>query len=50
MSDREKANLLPVEIPNNETIAAIKEIEEGGGHLFTGPTEELFAELAEDWQ
>lgn len=36
------------EIPNNETIEAFKEIEEGGGHLFSGSTEDLFAELAED--
>ena len=36
------------EIPNNETIEAFKEIEEGGGHLFSGSTEDLLAELAED--
>ena len=36
------------EISNNETIAAFKEIEEGGGYLFSGSTEDLFAKLAED--
>ena len=37
-----------VEIPNEETVAAFKEIEEGGGHLFSGSAKDLFAELAED--
>ena len=36
------------ETPNKETIAAFKEIEEGGGHLFSGSTEDLFIELSED--
>lgn len=35
------------EIPNAETIAAIEELE-NGGTLFTGSTEELFAELMEE--
>ncbi len=39
---------VPDEIPNAETIAAIEELENGGGTLFTGSTEELFAELMED--
>lgn len=30
------------EIPNAETIAAIKELDNGGGEHFTGSTEELF--------
>lgn len=36
------------ETPNKETIAAFKEIEEGGGYLFSGSTEDLFTELAGD--
>ncbi len=39
---------LPDETPNQETIEAIQELENGGGHLFTGTTEQLFAELMED--
>ena len=36
------------EIPNTETISSMKELEIGGGTLFTGSTEALFAELAEE--
>lgn len=36
------------EVPNAETIASIKELESGGGTLFTGNTEALFAELMEE--
>lgn len=39
---------IPEEIPNAETIAAIKELENNGGTLFTGSTEALFAELMEE--
>lgn len=39
---------VPDEIPNAETIAAIEELENGGGTLFTGSTEDLFAELMEE--
>ena len=39
---------LPDETPNQETIEAIQELANGGGHLFTGTTEQLFAELMED--
>ena len=39
---------VPDEMPNAETIAAIEELENGGGTLFTGSTEELFAELMGD--
>ena len=39
---------VPDEIPNTETIAAIEELENGGGTLFTGSTEELFVKLMED--
>ena len=37
------------DIPNPETAAAIRELENGGGELWTGSTEDLFAMLdAED--
>ena len=36
------------EIPNAETISSMAELESGGGILFTGSTEALFAELAEE--
>ena len=36
------------ETPNKETIEAVKESEEGGGYLFSGSTEDLFTELAEE--
>lgn len=37
------------DIPNAETIAAIQELENGGGEIWTGSTEDLFAMLdAED--
>lgn len=36
------------EIPNTETISSMAELESGGGTLFTGNTEALFAELAEE--
>lgn len=39
---------VPDETPNAETIAAMKELENGGGIVFTGSTEALFAELMED--
>ncbi len=38
---------VPEEMPNEETIASIEELENGGGTLFTGSTEDLFAELME---
>lgn len=38
---------VPEETPNTETIASIEELESGGGTLFSGSTEELFAELME---
>lgn len=38
---------VPEEVPNAETIASIDELESGGGTLFNGSTEELFAELME---
>lgn len=39
---------VPDEIPNAETRAAFAELDNGGGHAFTGSTEQLFAELMED--
>ena len=39
---------VPDEPPNADTIAAMQEIESGGGHRFSGTTEQLFAELMED--
>lgn len=36
------------EIPNDETLAAFAELDNGGGHRFSGSTEQLFAELLED--
>lgn len=39
---------VPDEVPNTETIASIEELENGGGTLFTGSTEALFAELMEE--
>jgi len=40
---------VPEEAPNAETIASIKELESGGGALFNGRTEELFAVLMEEY-
>ena len=39
---------VPEDIPNTETIASMKELESGGGILFTGSTEALFTELMEE--
>lgn len=39
---------VPDEIPNAETISAMEELENGGGTLFTGSTEALFAELMDE--
>lgn len=36
------------EIPNIDTIEAIQEIKNKGGHRFIGTTEDLFQELMED--
>ncbi len=38
---------IPEEVPNAETLESIQELENGGGTLFTGSTENLFAELME---
>lgn len=39
---------VPDETPNVGTLEAFAEIENGGGHKFSGSTEHLFAELLED--
>jgi hypothetical protein len=39
---------VPDETPNAETLEAFAELDNGGGHLFNGTTEELFAELMEE--
>lgn len=36
------------EIPNAETIAAIKELDNGGGEHFTGSTEEIVKKLLDE--
>lgn len=38
---------IPEEVPNAETLASINELEQGGGTVFTGSTEDLFAKLME---
>ena len=41
--------VVPDETPNTASIAAIQELESGGGELWTGSTEDFFAMLdAED--
>lgn len=39
---------VPDERPNAETLAAFAELDSGGGHSFSGTTEDLFAELMEE--
>ncbi len=39
---------VPDETPNAETLEAMAELDDGGGHKFSGTTEQLFAELMED--
>lgn len=36
------------DIPNDDTISAIEELETGGGEHFSGSTADLFAKLMED--
>jgi hypothetical protein len=38
---------VPEETPNAETLEAMEELESGGGHKFSGTTEQLFTELME---
>ena len=35
-------------IPNNETLEAFDELDNNGGFVFSGTTEQLFNELAEE--
>lgn len=37
--------IVPDETPNATTIAAMQELENGGGELWTGSTKDLFAAL-----
>lgn len=39
---------VPDETPNAETLEAFAELDGGGGHRFSGTTEELFSRLMED--
>lgn len=39
---------VPDETPNAETLEAFAELDNGGGHSFSGTTEQLFSELMED--
>ena len=39
---------VPDEIPNAETLESFSELENGGGHKFSGSTKQLFAELMGD--
>lgn len=39
---------VPDETPNAETLEAMAELDNGGGHRFSGSTDQLFAELMED--
>lgn len=40
--------MVPDETPNADTLEAMAEIDNGGGYLFTGSTEDLFNELMGD--
>ena len=39
---------IPDDEPNAETLAAFAELDSGGGHRFSGSTNDLFAELLGD--
>lgn len=39
---------VPDDEPNAETLAAFAELDNGGGHRFSGSTDDLFAELLGD--
>lgn len=39
---------IPDETPNADTLEAMAELDNGGGHRFSGPAAALFAELLED--
>lgn len=38
---------IPDETPNTETLEAFTELENSGGHIFSGSTDDLFKELLE---
>ena len=40
--------LKDAEIPNAETLEAFEELDNGGGHTYTGPVENLIGSLLED--
>lgn len=39
---------IPDEIPNDETLEAMEELNGGGGYRFIGATDQLFSQLMED--
>lgn len=39
---------VPDETPNADTLAAFAELDNGGGHSFSGSTEDLFTEMLGD--
>ena len=39
---------IPDDEPNADTLAAFAELDSGGGHRFSGSTDDLFAELLGD--
>lgn len=39
---------IPDEIPNEETLAAMEELENGGGEVFSGSTDDFFKMLLKD--
>jgi hypothetical protein len=39
---------IPEESPNADTLEAMEELKNGGGHKFSGTTAQLFSELLED--
>ncbi len=50
MSNREYAHTLldEAETPNAETQEAFEELDNGGGHAYNGPVENLISSLLED--
>ena len=45
INDKEVAGTTTDETPNAETLEAFAELDNGGGHRFSGSTEQLFDEL-----
>lgn len=39
---------IPSEVPSDETLAAMQELENGGGEVFSGSTEDFLSMLLED--